>query len=75
MPYQWVIRRQFIGTYLDSDNVSYDTRAARRGCGCSEIAPGVQHVVGGSHNSLLVEMSDHLIVFDAPVTDWQSIWS
>ncbi len=27
VPYQWVIRRQFIGTYLDSDVPSYDTRA------------------------------------------------
>src|SRR6266566_4528272 len=43
--YQWVIRRQFIGTYLDS------------------------------HNSLIVEMKDYLIVFDAPVTDAQSKWT
>jgi glyoxylase-like metal-dependent hydrolase (beta-lactamase superfamily II) len=35
----------------------------------------VQHVVGGTHNSLLVEMSDYLIAFDAPVTDWQSNWT
>ena len=27
VPYQWVLRRQFIGTYMDSDSVSYDTRA------------------------------------------------
>src|SRR5688572_4765400 len=27
VPYQWVIRRQFIGVYMDSDHVSYDTRA------------------------------------------------
>src|SRR5262245_44326632 len=27
-PYQWVIRRQFIGTYLDSDSPSYDTKAS-----------------------------------------------
>ena len=26
-PYQWVLRRQFIGTYLDSDHTSFDTRA------------------------------------------------
>ena len=32
------------------------------------------HLVGGSHNSLVVEMSDHLIVVDAPVTDAQSMW-
>jgi glyoxylase-like metal-dependent hydrolase (beta-lactamase superfamily II) len=73
VPYQWVMRRQFIGTYMDSDNVSYDTRASQ-GLRLQEVAPGVQHVQGGTHNSLVVEMSDHLIVVDAPVTDAQSMW-
>jgi glyoxylase-like metal-dependent hydrolase (beta-lactamase superfamily II) len=73
VPYQWVIRRQFIGTYLDSDNVSYDTRGSQ-GLRLQEVAPGVHQVQGGSHNSLVVEMSDHLIVMDAPVTDAQSLW-
>jgi len=74
VPWQWVIRRQFIGTYMDSDHVSFDTRAST-GLRLNEIAPGVQHVVGGTHNSLLVEMSDHLVAIDAPVTDWQSNWT
>ena len=73
VPYQWVIRRQFIGTYLDSDVPSYDTRATSS-LRLVELAPGVQHVVGGSHHSLIVEMRDHLIVFDAPVSDWHSNW-
>ena len=73
VPYQWVIRRQFIGTYLDSDNRSFDTRATSS-LRLNEIAPGVIHVVGGSHNSLLVEMSDHLVMVDAPVSDEQSLW-
>src|SRR6185436_7752533 len=72
--YQWVLRRQFIGTYVDSENVSFDTRAAS-GLRLVELAPGVQHQVGGSHNSLIVEMSSYLIVFDAPVTDGQSNWT
>jgi len=71
VPYQWVIRRQFIGTYLDSDNVSYDTRGSS-GLRLVELAPGVQHAVGGSHNSMIVEMRDHLVVFDSPVSDGQS---
>ncbi len=72
--YQWVIRRQFIGTYLDSDHPSFDTQATQS-LRLQELAPGVQHVVGGSHNALVVEMRDHLIVFDAPVNDWQSNWT
>jgi glyoxylase-like metal-dependent hydrolase (beta-lactamase superfamily II)/predicted small secreted protein len=73
VPYQWIIRRQFIGVYLDSDAPSYDTRGST-GLRLVELAPGVQHVVGGSHHSLLVEMKDHLVVFDAPVSDWHSNW-
>src|SRR5688500_981258 len=49
IPYQWVIRRQFIGTYLDSDNAAYDTRGP--GLRLQEVAPGVHQVQGGSHNS------------------------
>src|SRR4051812_21847933 len=48
VPYQWVIRRQYIGTYLDSDNASYDTKASPAGLRLQEIAPGVTHLVGGS---------------------------
>src|SRR3954465_2911691 len=73
LPYQWVIRRQFIGTSLDSDNTSYDTKGAQ-GLRLDQLAAGVFHVVGGSHNSLLVEMSDHLVMIDAPVSDAQSLW-
>jgi len=73
VPYQWVIRRQYIGTYLDSDNVSYDTKSSQ-GLRLQQLSPGVFQLVGGSHNSLVVEMSDHLIVVDAPVTDAQSMW-
>ena len=40
LPYQWVIRRQFIGTYLDSDNTSYDTLAGPgRACVCTSWRP------------------------------------
>jgi glyoxylase-like metal-dependent hydrolase (beta-lactamase superfamily II) len=73
VPHQWVMRRQFIGIYMDSDNASYDTQASQ-GLRLQEIGPGVHQVQGGTHNSLVVEMSDHLIVFDAPVTDAQSLW-
>ena len=74
VPYQWVLRRQFIGTYLDSDNPSFDTRATDS-LRLVELAPGVQHVVGGSHHSLIVELGDALAVFDAPVSDWQTNWT
>jgi glyoxylase-like metal-dependent hydrolase (beta-lactamase superfamily II) len=74
VPYQWIIRRQFIGVYLDSDAPSFDRRATPS-LRLVELGPGIQHVVGGSHNSLVVVMRDSLVVFDAPVSDWQSNWT
>jgi glyoxylase-like metal-dependent hydrolase (beta-lactamase superfamily II) len=73
LPYQWVLRRQFIGTYMDSESPSYDTRGSK-GLQLVELAPGVQHQTGGTHHSLIAEMKDYLIVFDAPVSDAQSNW-
>jgi glyoxylase-like metal-dependent hydrolase (beta-lactamase superfamily II) len=71
VPYQWVLRRPNIGTYLDSDAVSYDPQATP-GLKLVELAPGVQHVVGGSHNSLIVDLGDGIAVVDAPVGEAQS---
>ena len=71
VPYQWVIRRQFIGTYLDSDAITYDPKATD-GLHLVDIAAGVSQVSGGSHNSLVVEMADHIVVFDAPIGEVQS---
>jgi hypothetical protein len=73
IPYQWVIRRQFIGTYMDSDHVAYDTQGSP-GLRLADVAPGVSHLQGGTHHSMIVEMRDHLVVYDAPVTDAQSVW-
>lgn len=73
LPYQWILRRPFIGTYLDSENPLYDS-ASSSGLRLQELAPGVQHVVGGTHHSLMVEMSDHLVVFDAPISDAHANW-
>jgi glyoxylase-like metal-dependent hydrolase (beta-lactamase superfamily II) len=75
VPYQWVIRRQYIGTYLDSSKVSFDPEASPGGLRLEDVAPGVSQVRGGTHNSLIVEMKDYLIVFDAPIGEAQSQWT
>jgi glyoxylase-like metal-dependent hydrolase (beta-lactamase superfamily II) len=72
VPYQWVLRRPNIGTYLDSDAVSWDPQANPGGLKLVELAPGVQHVVGGTHNSLIVDLGDSIAVVDAPVGEAQS---
>ncbi len=37
------------------------------------LAPGVWHLRGGSHHSLLIEQADHLIVVEAPQTEARSM--
>lgn len=71
VPFQWVTRRLYLGRFVDSNALAYD---AARGPGLKlvELAPNVQHVVGGTHNSLIVAMKDYLVVFEAPINEWQS---
>src|SRR5262249_37287750 len=54
-PYQWVLRRMFLGRFLDSDQVVAPAGSSLK---LSELAPNVQQVVGGSANDLIVAMKD-----------------
>jgi glyoxylase-like metal-dependent hydrolase (beta-lactamase superfamily II) len=74
IPYQWVLRRQLLCLYLDSDAVYYDPDASS-GLKLVDLAPGVSHAVGGSHNSLVVELDDGLAVVDAPIDEGQAKWT
>jgi glyoxylase-like metal-dependent hydrolase (beta-lactamase superfamily II) len=71
--YQWVLKRQYIGILLDTDALYFDP-AASKGMTLQEIAPGVLLTQGVTHNSMVVEMADHLIVFEAPINDGYSKW-
>jgi Metallo-beta-lactamase superfamily len=71
VPYQWVLRRLALGRFLDSDKVYFPENG---GFKLVELAPNVQHVVGGSANNLIVAMKDGLVIFDAPVDEGQSRW-
>ena len=70
-PYQWVLRRMFLGRFLDSDKIYHPEGGGFR---LVELAPNVQHVVGGSANTLIVAMKDGIVIFDAPVDQGQSRW-
>jgi glyoxylase-like metal-dependent hydrolase (beta-lactamase superfamily II) len=37
-----------------------------------KLADGVWHVAGGSHNSVAIEMRDHLVLVEAPLNDGRS---
>jgi glyoxylase-like metal-dependent hydrolase (beta-lactamase superfamily II) len=73
VPYQWVIRRLFLGRFLDSDAVNFPASAT--GLRLVELSPNVQFATGGSHNSLIVSRKDYLVVIDAPINEWQSRWT
>ena len=37
-----------------------------------KVAEGVWHVAGGSHNSVAIEMKDHVVLIEAPLNDGRS---
>lgn len=37
------------------------------------LAPGVVHLTGGTHNSVVIEQSDHLVVVEAPLHEERSL--
>ncbi len=69
VPYQWVIRRQYLARYADTDAIIYPPGGSLK---LVELAPNVQHVQGAGANNLIVAMKDHLVVFDAPYGELQS---
>jgi glyoxylase-like metal-dependent hydrolase (beta-lactamase superfamily II) len=71
VPYQWVLRRIFLGRFTDSDQIYF---AAGGGFKLVELAPNVQMVQGGGANNLIVNMKDGVVVFDAPTDEGQSKW-
>ena len=44
-------------------------KAFAEGVASEKVADGVWHLAGGSHNSVLIEMKDHLILVEAPLYD------
>ena len=71
-PYQWVLRRMFLGRFLDSDKVYYP--GGRRLPARLSWRPTCSRCVGGGANNLIVAMKDGLVIFDAPVDEGQSRW-
>jgi glyoxylase-like metal-dependent hydrolase (beta-lactamase superfamily II) len=72
VPYQWVLRQLYLGLFLDSDRMYVEPGGSLK---LVELAPNVQQVVGGSHNSLIVSLKDGIAVFDAPIGEAQSRWT
>lgn len=69
VPYQWVLRRIFLGRFTDSDAIYFPPGGSFK---LVELGPNVQMVQGGGANNLVVNMKDGILVVDAPVDEGQS---
>ena len=64
--FQWMLRRANWRSFIDSDQLAFDPAIVSANI-WTEVKPGIWHITGGSHNTLVVEMRDHLVAFDAPI--------
>ena len=60
---QWLLRRVALGSPLDDEQTRIEL---------AEVAKGVWHVTGGTHHSMVIEMTDHLVVVEAPLYEERS---
>jgi glyoxylase-like metal-dependent hydrolase (beta-lactamase superfamily II) len=63
---QWTLRRAVMG-------VGYVDFGREQKVSLVELSPGVWHVTGGTHHSMAVEMSDHVVVVEAPLFEERSL--
>jgi glyoxylase-like metal-dependent hydrolase (beta-lactamase superfamily II) len=69
--YQWMLRRANWGSFIDSDQLAFDP-AVVPGNIWTQVKPGIWHITGGSHHTMVVEMKDYLVAFDAPIANEMS---
>jgi glyoxylase-like metal-dependent hydrolase (beta-lactamase superfamily II) len=63
---QWTLRRAVIG-------VGYQDFGRDQNVQLDQLAPGVYHITGTSHNSLAVEMKDYVVVVEMPLFEERSL--
>ena len=71
-PFQWIIRRQFLGFYYDSDKMYTDDADSLR---LEDVGPNISQTQGGTHNTIFIATNTSLIVVEAPNDDGQAIQS
>jgi glyoxylase-like metal-dependent hydrolase (beta-lactamase superfamily II) len=62
---QWIMRRV-------ATNTSYGDFGRNPPVEFVQLAEGVHHVLGSSHNNVIIEMRDHLVVVEAPLYEARS---
>lgn len=63
---QWALRRAVMG-------LGHQDYGREQMTVLAELAPGVFHITGSTHNSMVVEMKDHLVVVEAPLYEERSL--
>jgi flavorubredoxin len=63
-----------VGNLLDADVISYDPKAIP-GLKLIDVAPGISFAGGWTTNSMIVEMKDYLVFFDAPYGEKRAKWT
>jgi len=71
-PFQWIIRRQFLGFYYDSDKMYTDDADSLT---LVDIGPNISQTQGGTHNTVFIATNTYLIAVEAPNDDGQSMQS
>jgi glyoxylase-like metal-dependent hydrolase (beta-lactamase superfamily II) len=71
-PFQWIIRRQFLGFYFDSDAMYTDDGDSLR---LDDIGPNISQTQGGTHNTIFIATNSYLVAVEAPNDDGQAIQS
>lgn len=69
-PFQWIIRRQFVGFYFDSDAMYADDEDSLK---IVDVGPNISQVRGGTHNNIFIATEKYLVAVEAPNDDGQSI--
>ena len=71
-PFQWIIRRQFLGFYFDSDAMYTDDGDSLK---LDDIGPNISQTQGGTHNTIFIATNSYLVAVEAPNDDGQSLQS
>jgi len=71
-PFQWIIRRQFLGFYYDSDKMYTDDADSLT---LVDIGPNISMTQGGTHNTVFIATNSSLIAVESPNDDGQSMQS
>ena len=69
-PFQWIIRRQFVGFYFDSDAMYTDDGDTLK---IVDVGPNISQVRGGTHNNIFIATDKYLVAVEAPNDDGQSL--